>query len=230
MISVGDLRRVRALLLALLLVVGPTACSDDDGGGASDDGTDQSSDDSGPDGDGGSGDDGEDGGGDDQEEVEEVEPLEPAELSSEAAPFADALRGTFASQGAFTGATPAEADCLATNIVAIVGVERFAAAGVTPEAFAANPDLAPMGIERSEAEDLFDVFAGCGLDYAAATIEGMALQSPDPAAARACLEDALDDAIVREMAVAAILGVVAESPEVGDATAAMTACTAPADD
>ena len=67
--------------------------------------------------------------------------------------------------------------------------------------------------------------AGCGVDYAAATIESMALEAADPAAARACLEDALDDAVVREMAVAAILGVVEESPEVDEAIAAMTACT-----
>ena len=224
------LRAVLQALLAALLVTGLGACADDDdsgdGGGAeqpsdgrSDDGPDDGSDEDEDAGDGGDG--------DDDPDEPEVERLEPVDLPPEATPYADALRETFATQGAFTSATPAEADCLATNIVAIVGAERFAAAGITPEAFAANPDLATTGIERSEAEQLYDVFAGCGLDYAAATIEGMALEAADPAAARACLEDALDDAIVRAMAVAAILGIVDESPEVDEAIAAMTACTAP---
>jgi hypothetical protein len=215
-----------AVLLATLLLLGLGACSDDDAGG--NDGTGQRSDgetDGGQDDAPGEGDDGE--GGDDEPDEPEVELLEPADLPAEAVPFADALRETFATQGAFTSATPAEADCLATNIVAIVGAERFAAAGITPEAFAANPDLAPTGIDRAEAEQLYDVFAGCGLDYAAATIEGMALETADPAAARACLEDVLDEAVVREMAVSALLGIVDESPEVDEAIAAMTACTAP---
>jgi hypothetical protein len=217
---------VAAAALVALLAIGSAACGDDgeasdDGDGGTEQPSDGGSDDGGSD-DGGS-DDGSDGGPDEPE----VELLEPVDLPAEADPFADALRETFAAQGAFTSATPAEADCLATNIVAIVGAERLAAAGITPESFAANPDLAPTGIDRGEAEQLYDVFAGCGLDYAAATIEAMALETSDPAATRACLEDALDEAVVREMAVAALLGIVDESPEVEEAIAAMTACTTP---
>lgn len=220
-------RRWVAALLAALLATGLAACSDDSDDGDAE-GSEQPSDDGDRDG-------GDDGDGDDpddspeEEEPEEVELLEPAELPAAAVPYADALRQTFGTQGAFTSATSAEADCLATNIVAIVGAERFAAAGVTPEAFAANPDLAPMGIDRDEAEQLYDVFAGCGLDYAAATIEGMALESADPDAARACLEDVLDESIVRQMAVSALLGAVDESPEVTEALTAATACTTPTD-
>jgi hypothetical protein len=218
-------RRLVGLAIALLLGAGVAACGDD-GDAAPDDPTDESpggrdDGDQTDDGEGSSGDDGDGAGGDE----EEVELLEPAELPAEATPFADALATTFATQGAFTSATPGEAACIATNVVAIIGADRFTAAGITPESFGANPDLAPVGLERSEAGEIYDVFAGCGVDYAAATIESIALEAADPDAARDCLDDVLDEAIVREMAIAALLGVGEESPEVSEAASAIGACT-----
>ena len=217
-----------ALALAVLLAVGLGACGDDDGARPDDERTEESPGGRDPDdADDPDDDDRDEQGPSDDEDGEDVELLEPADLPAEAVPFADALAVTFASQGSFTSATPAEANCLATNIVAIVGPERLAEAGITPEEFGAAPDLAAAGIDRDDAEEIYDVFAGCGLDYAAATIESIVLEAADPAATRACLDDALDEELVREMALAALLDTVDESPEVAEAFDAIDACTAP---
>ena len=120
-----------------------------------------------------------------------------------------------------------QAQCLATNVVAIIGAERLAASGLTPEQFGTDPDLTAVGIVRSDAEAIYDVFAGCGLDYRAAIIDGILLEAADVDGVRPCVEDVLDDAIVRELAIAALLGGVDDSPETSEALAALQACTTP---
>ena len=222
------LRRRAAVAIAALLLAVLVACGDDGAGepeGSSDPSEqDDGSDDDGSDDDGGgaSGDQG----GDDEGTDDDVEPLEPADLPAEVVPFAEALAVAFATDSAFTAVDEVRARCLSTNVVAIIGAERLAASGLTPEQFGTDPDLTAVGIVRSDAEAIYDVFAGCGLDYRAAIIDGILAEAGDVAGARTCVEDVLDDAIVRELAIAALLGGVDDSPETREALAALQACTA----
>src|SRR5690606_17656301 len=94
-----------------------------DGGGDDGDGGERG------DGDGGQGDDGGSG----------VGTLEPAELSPEAEPYADALAGALAGTSPFDGLEDEQARCVATNYVALIGVDRFVASGVTPEDVGRDP-------------------------------------------------------------------------------------------
>ena len=222
-LTIAPLRRTAAVALALLLVVGLAACGDD-GGDPDDDPTEQGDGGPSPDDDADDTDDEQD---TDDQEVDEVEPLEPADLPAGAVPFADALAATFLTEGAFTSVAPAEADCVASNVVAIVGLERFEQAGITPDEFAAAPDLSSTGIDRGDAEAIYDVFEGCGLDYRASTIDAIVLEAADPSGARGCVEEVLDAATVRELAIAALLDLVDEQPELAEALAAVQTCTAP---
>ena len=214
-------RRVAALALAVLVLAGLSACGDDGDDDPEDDRTEQEV------GAPGSEDDTDDEPDSDDQVVDEVEPLEPADLPAGAVPFADALAETFLTEGAFTSIAPAEADCVASNVVAIVGLDRFEQAGITPDEFAAVPDLSATGIDRGDAEAIYDVFAGCGLDYRASTIDSIVLEAADPATARACVEEVLDAATVRELAIAALLDLVSESQELSEALVAVRACAGP---
>jgi hypothetical protein len=226
------LHRRTWVVLAIALLAVLAACGDDGGGdpeGSSDpteqddDSGDEASDDDEGSGDEGSGDEG----GDDDGSDDEVEPLEPAELPAEVVPFAEALAVAFATDSAFSSVDEVQAQCLSTNVVAIIGAERLAASGLTPEQFGTDPDLTAVGIVRSDAEAIYDVFAGCGLDYRAAIIDGILLEAADVDGVRPCVEDVLDDAIVRELAIAALLGGIDDSPDTSEALADLQACTTP---
>lgn len=168
----------------------------------------------------------------DAERSSDPETPEVAEPPDDAEPYIEALAAAFAGPGPFAGLDDDQARCVATNYVAIVGVDRFEAAGITPEIIgrdpadidAGDPEL-DLHIEREEADALYDGFGDCGYDTRAYLIESLLLEARDDESLRACLEAGITEDAVRELIVGGILGSsIAEQPGGARAYAAVQAC------
>lgn len=200
------MRHLRLLVLALLLAMAGAlaACSDDDGDAGPDvelddrdlDDRDDTDDGDEPTDEGDDGDDGDEPTDDDGEGPDD----DGGELPAGAAPYVEAMVASLTAdqgEGAFV-LTEAQARCSATRIVAIVRVDRLEAAGISPEAFAEEADLAEAGLSIDDGRAIYDAFADCDADWYELFIESFSRESSDPAAARACMQSAISPLEMRE--------------------------------
>ena len=184
------MRSLSRLTLAVLLALtaGLAACSsDDEDPDASDETTEEDA----------SADSDDDADADDEEvDEEEVDDSSDA-LPDEAQPYVDALVASFQLDPA-TPIDDDQAECVSTRIVLIVGLDRITDAGITPEAFADEPNLGQLGLDIDAGHDAYDAFEACGIDFRGLTLAAFAAESADPEATAACLDGAADEGTFRE--------------------------------
>jgi hypothetical protein len=218
------MRSLSRLTLAVLLALtaGLAACSSDDEDPDAADETTEEDD---------SSSDAEEDDADDEEEEEEVDEEEVDDASDvlpdEALPYVDALMASFLEDESSTPIDDAQAECVSTRIVLIVGADRLVDSGVTPEAFAAEPNLAQLGLGLDAGLQAYDAFDACGINFRELTLAAFAAESDDPAAVEACLENVADDEAFRQFFARSLVeGTEFEdSPEAAEFFNQLFACT-----
>lgn len=205
------MRSLSRLTLAVLLALtaGLAACSsDDEDPDASDEATEEedASDDT------------------DEEDVDDASDALPAEGQ----PYLDALVASFLDDTS-TPIDDVQAECVSTRIILVVGLDRLIDAGVTPEAFAEEPNLGELGLDLDAGFQAYDAFDACGIDFRGLTLAAFAAEAEDPDATAACLDDVADEEAFREFfAQSLVEGTEFEdSPEAEEFFGALFACTTP---
>lgn len=94
-------------------------------------------------------------------------------------------------------------DCMATDLVGLIGVDRFRAAGIDP--VEAGDPFDELDIDIDTAEDMYEIVDDCSSGIREKMIEVFTADAGP--GARPCLEKALTDAVVREVFVSAFQGV-----------------------
>ncbi|MGH9112143.1 MAG: hypothetical protein ACRDZN_07600 [Acidimicrobiales bacterium] len=105
------------------------------------------------------------------------------------------------------GATDEENECLARSFVDAIGLDELREA-VTPAEIEENPDSSPadMGIplDEEQADAFWDDLNGC-MDVEALFIEGIAEDEALSDEDRACLEEAFDDDLIKQIMVGVLV-------------------------
>lgn len=134
---------------------------------------------------------------------------DPVELSGDAKDYADALTANMIENGGDDlPLTEEQAGCLSPRWVDLIGVEKFKAAGVTPEDIRNDSDGADFEefkFTEDEANEMVNAFGKCNIDLKEMIEKSMALEEM-PAAARECMEKVLTPEALRKIMVLGLTG------------------------
>lgn len=187
--------KLLTVLAALLFLIGVSACSsstDDSAGGPSD----TTVTDDGPDG---------------PDEPDD----DPPEATGDEAEYVDAMTESMLSDGEFP-ASEDEARCISTNTVQVIGVDRFEEAGISPadirdsdsgdpEGIGTDMDLSDVGLSEDEANQIYDGFGDCGLDFRELMFEQMRADGDITPEIEECVDQVLTDDAVRTLMVTGMM-------------------------
>ena len=124
-------------------------------------------------------------------------------MSPAAAPYVKALADNLArAENDDLPMSREQADCLAPRWVDTIGVDRFEAAGVTPEDIKNDDktaDFEEFTLSESEAEVMYDAFGQCDVNLREMMIESMAGDSETPEAVRKCMEGVLTEEAIKTL-------------------------------
>ena len=124
-------------------------------------------------------------------------------VSPAAAPYVKALADNLArAANDDLPMTRAQADCLAPRWVDTIGVDRFKAAGVTPEDITNDDKTADFGeftLSESEAEVMYDAFGQCEVNLREMMLKSMGGDAETPEAVRKCMEGVLTDEAIKKL-------------------------------
>ena len=125
------------------------------------------------------------------------------DVSEEERPYVDALIADAAEdEGDDMELNEAQAECLAPRWVSILGVERLEAAGIDPDELADDDlDFSELGLSESDGEAMFDALEECDVDIRESFLAGMTEESDMSDDDRQCLDEALDDDLLRRLLV-----------------------------
>jgi len=119
--------------------------------------------------------------------------------------YVDALVGSFDPEEDGEDFTRDQVTCLAQGWVKAVGVEAFQSAGVSPDDISSNnQDFNDLHLSKAQANDMVDVYDGCGIDVQQLMLKSFASDSATPKQ-QACLEKALTEDAIRTLLVDSIL-------------------------
>jgi hypothetical protein len=160
---------------------------------------------------------GDDGGAAPDGEPGDTAVIEPVDLPDEAQPYVEALTGTFTGDETLP-IRDDQARCIASRVVQVIRLERFAAAGLDPEDLAADElGFDELELDEEDGLKLADAFQQCGVDLYDALADSLTRGTLDPATARRCFEATVSRDQVRRAMAASMIGeedvAVADSPE-----------------
>ena len=130
------------------------------------------------------------------------------DVSEEEQPYVDALIESAAEdEGEDVELNEAQAECLAPKWVSILGADRLEEAGISPDELADDDDLdfSELGLAESDGEALYDALGECDVDFRETFIAGMTEDSDVSDEDRECLDEELDDDLLRRMLVTAFV-------------------------
>lgn len=148
-------------------------------------------------------------------------------LSGDAAGYVRAFATSMQDDGSPVDA--AQAECLAERWVGTIGVDRFKAAGVTPEDIASDDyddDFSAFEITEAEGNELYDGFAACDIDIRAVMLEETADEEMSREA-RACMESVLSEENLRRFMVTAMVhgdDAAEDDPELAELMGGLMGC------
>lgn len=131
-------------------------------------------------------------------------------VSPEAKPYVDALVTSFSDDDDSVEFEEAQKECVGARFVDIIGVDRFKAAGVTPEDLVAADDsmeFTELDLSTDEGYKLYDSFGDCGINFRDLMLEELSSEEGMTDAAKDCLADLFTNDTMRDfMAISMVKG------------------------
>lgn len=128
--------------------------------------------------------------------------------SSDEQDYLDAFAGDILSGEGRELFTADQAQCLARRFLDEIGLDRLQAAGIAPEEFNIDGALGQqLGVDATEADQLYDEIGACGVDLKEALLSSIASGGEDVTPEeRACLDAAITDDDIRRSFIADFTG------------------------
>lgn len=123
------------------------------------------------------------------------------DISAEAQPYVDALVSRVTNDEEAMELEPAQRECVADHFVNIIGVDRFEAAGVTPEGLITNGigmSFAEVGLSSDEGYQLYDSLDDCNIKMRKLMIERFASRDGLTEDAKECIANLFTDDSTRD--------------------------------
>lgn len=120
-------------------------------------------------------------------------------------PYVDAITRTWSQA---PGVDAAQARCWGNKFVDTVGLERLRNIGSANQ-FAETVvglDYTPLGLTRSEGEEVYAHFTTCGMDLLDSVVDSISAEEDLSGDVRACIGEQVDDAAVRDFIVGSMVG------------------------
>lgn len=159
--------------------------------------------------------------GDDDDEVE---------VSGDGQPFVDAMVDAMMAEEDMPFSED-QARCVAARTVDTIGVDRLTEAGVTPDQFGSSGDnsmdFSELGLTEDDANEIFDNFGKCDINFRELMLESMAADSEVTPEMKGCMEAVLTDENLRRLMVATFMSGdegIDEDPALADLMGGIMGC------